>query len=119
VDEGPDLADPVDIDAWEDELDDMTHGALRKVKSWPVLRQEIKKTLKAQHKSLALSEINQLIILRDFATLLIKGMTRAQASLRIAEQWRDGAGTHFARRVCALARHYQVFEKLPKETRGR
>lgn len=32
--------------------------------------------------------------------------------------WHEENGNHFARRVRALARHYQLFEELPVETRG-
>jgi hypothetical protein len=48
----------------------------------------------------------------------LKGLNCIPASLEIARQWHEGQGAHFAHRVCALARHYQVFEQLPVEKRG-
>jgi hypothetical protein len=89
------------MEAWEDELDEMVHGASCETKSWPQMRQEIKRTLKSQHKSLALSQVNQLIILQNFATLLMKGLTRGQASMQIAQQWlsvQDAAAAGTGRR---------------------
>ena len=53
-----------------------------------------------------------------FATLRIKGVGRMAASREIARQWHDGEGTHFARRVCVLARHYQLYEQLPTQNWG-
>jgi len=38
--------------------------------------------------------------------------------MEIAHQWHEGQGNWFARLVCALAHHYQTFEKLPAEKRG-
>jgi len=58
------------------------------------------------------------MILSNFATLRLKGASRIGASEEIARQWHDGVGKHFARRVRALARHYQIFEQLPIERRG-
>ena len=66
----------------------------------------------------ALTQINQLIILRNFATLRIKGLGRMAASEQIAQQWHEGRGIHFARQIRALAHHYQRFEQLPPEKRG-
>ena len=62
--------------------------------------------------------INQLLLLRNFATLRIKGTRKIAASCKIAQQWHDGEGIHFARHVQALACHYQVFEQLPTQTAG-
>lgn len=58
------------------------------------------------------------MLIRSFATLRLKGLGRVEASLEIARQWHKGEGVHFARKVRALARHYQVFEQLPAEKRG-
>lgn len=41
-----------------------------------------------------------------------------EASRAIALQWHEGEGVHFARRVRALARHYEIFEQLPREQHG-
>src|SRR5262249_1801869 len=68
--------------------------------------------------SLPLLQINQLLILANFATLRLKGFKCINASLQIAQQWHEGQGAWFARRVRALARHYQIFEQLPIEKRG-
>ena len=64
------------------------------------------------------NRINQFLILRNFATLQIKGIGCIVASQEIARQWQDGTGLHFAHRVCFLARHYQLFEQLPANNQG-
>jgi len=59
--------------------------------------------------------------LRNFATLRLKGLGRIAASKEIARQWHDkldGSSDHFACRIRALARHYQIFEQLPRERCG-
>ena len=102
---------------WEEELDEhVMVGA--DIRTWEVLREEVKKELKRGKQTLPLSQINQYLIICNFATLRIKGLSRIAASQEIARQWHDGQGAHFARRVRALARHYQVFEHLPGERRG-
>lgn len=58
------------------------------------------------------------MIICNFATLRLKGVSRTQAGIEIARQWHEGKGDWFARRVRALARHYQLFGQLPRETRG-
>lgn len=106
-------------DTWEDELDEtLTPNA--KIRDWGALRAQIKADLKKKHKSLPLSQLNQLMILRNFANLRLKGYNRTQASIEIARQWheRDSSNAYFACRIRALARHYQIFEQLPKERRG-
>ena len=60
-----------------------------------------------------LSQINQLLIILNLATLHIKDASQTQVSLEIARQWHDGQENWFAWRVQALARHYQIFEQLP------
>jgi hypothetical protein len=63
---------------------------------------------------LPMKDINQLMILRNFATLQLKGQGWVAASREIAAQWHEklgGSSEHFA---C----HYQVFEQLPVESRG-
>jgi len=69
-------------------------------------------------KTLPLSQLNQLMIISNFATLQLKGLSRTQASIEIACQWHEGQGNWFSRHVRALACHYQIFEKLPVEKRG-
>jgi hypothetical protein len=83
-----------------------------------VLRDQIKANLKKQGSTLPLSQINQLLILRNFTTLRLKGYWTIAASLEIARQWHEKDGTHFARKVRSLAQHYQLFEQLPQEKRG-
>ena len=106
-----------DIEDWEEALDDAVQGNAD-IRDWEVLREQIKTTLRKKSKQLPLTQINQLMILTNFATLRLKGYTRNAASLEIAKQWHNGDGVWFARRICSLARHYQVFEQLPIEKRG-
>ncbi len=63
--------------------------------------------------------MNQLAILRNFATLCIKGVRRIAASEEIVQQWHEGSGIHFAHQIRFVAHHYQLFEQLPAEKRGR
>jgi len=58
------------------------------------------------------------MILRNFATLCLKGLQCIVASEQIAEQWHEGRGIYFARQIRELARHYQRFEQLPPKKRG-
>ncbi|KAJ3978884.1 hypothetical protein F5890DRAFT_1559520 [Lentinula detonsa] len=89
------------------------------VRGWEDLREEVKKELeKSKKKSLPLSKINQLLIIRNFCTLSLKGFSRIEASRQIALQWHEKEGVHFARCVRQLIRHYQVFEQLPTENQG-
>ena len=74
--------------------------------------------MKKAGNTLPITQINQLLILRNFATLQLKGYGKIEASFEIARQWHEGEGKHYARKVRALARHYQVFEQLPTEKRG-
>jgi hypothetical protein len=62
--------------------------------------------------------LNKLTILRNFATLRIKGVRRIAASEEITRQFHKGTGHHFARQIRALAQHYQLFEQLPEEKQG-
>ena len=103
---------------WEHELDEMVQHSPAEIKDWKVLRAQIKQDLKKKSKILTLSAINRLMIVANFATLRLKGVSRITASEEIARQWHEGEGKYFARRVRALARHYQTFEQLPVECRG-
>ena len=107
-----------EAEEWEDELDDGLTGRPSEIRDWNTLRTQIKADLKKKGRTLPLSRINQLMLLSNFATLRLKGLSRMQASLEIAQQWHEGDGIWFARRVRALAHHYQVFEQLPHERRG-
>jgi hypothetical protein len=77
-----------------------TTGPLR---GWDEIQTEIKAELKKNSKILPLSRINQLMIIRNFATLQLKGVSRIQAGAEIAHQWHEGKGDWFARRVTILA----------------
>jgi hypothetical protein len=103
---------------WEHELDERVQNSQSEIQDWSALRAQIKADLKKQYRQLSLSQINQMMILSNFATLRLKGLPRIEASERIAEQWHEKEGKWFARRVRALARHYQNFEQLPMERRG-
>lgn len=90
------------------------------IKGWEELRAIIKEDLKKSKKrGASLTEINQLLILQNFTTLRLKGMRRIKASEYIAFEWHEGNGTHFAKQIRILARHFQLFEQLPHEKRGR
>jgi len=118
----PIIVDPGDhdeeVEDWEAELEEVVEGPKTHIRDWADLRADIKKDLKKHSKTLPLSRLNQLMIICNFATLRLKGLSRTQASIEIARQWHEGQGNWFARRVRALARHYQIFEKLPVEKRG-
>jgi hypothetical protein len=82
---------------WEDELQEQERGGVE-VRGWYELREQIKKDLQQKGKKthLSFSQINQLLLIRNFATLRLKGMGRIAASLEIAHQWHEDKGAHFA-----------------------
>jgi hypothetical protein len=89
------------------------------IRGWEELRQQIKEDLKRAHKnSKSLTCTNQLLILRNFATLHLKGVQRIAMSEEITRQWDEGVSTHFTHQVRFLVHHYQLFEQLPVEKRG-
>ncbi|KZT68737.1 hypothetical protein DAEQUDRAFT_745617 [Daedalea quercina L-15889] len=97
----------------------MEPRAKEDIRGWHELREQIKADLaKTKKRHATLTEINQLLILHNFATLRLKGFQWIPASQEIACQWHEGEGVHLARRVRMLARHYQLFEQLPVEKRG-
>lgn len=110
--------DEDDLEDAEDELEEGVQGPKAHIRDWADLRKDIRDHLKKHSKTLPLSQINQFLIISNFATLRLKGLSRTQASLEIARQWHEGQGNWFARRVRALAHHFQIFEKLPAEKRG-
>jgi hypothetical protein len=118
----PVIVDPGDhdeeVEDWEAELEEVVEGPKSHIRDWADLRTNIKKYLKKHSNTLPLSRLNQLMIICNFATLRLKGLSRTQASIKIARQWHEGQGNWFAWRVCALACHYQIFEKLPVEKCG-
>jgi len=62
-------------------------------------------------------QLNQLIIC-NFTTLQLKGLSWTQASIEIAHQWHEGQSNWFAWHVHALTCHYQILGKLPVEKHG-
>jgi hypothetical protein len=86
------------------------------VRGWIELCKQIKDDQRQGHRqNKSLTHMNQLSIVRNFATLRIKGMRRMAASEAVARQWHDGMGIHFAHWIQFLACHYQLFEQLPTE----
>jgi hypothetical protein len=67
---------------------------------------------------LPLPKINQYLIISNFATLRLKGLSLTEASIEIVHQWHKGVGNWFTHQVRALVQYYQVFEALPEERRG-
>ncbi|KAJ7594803.1 hypothetical protein C8J56DRAFT_885293 [Mycena floridula] len=112
--------DEQDFEEWEleGEVINLMPSTVPEIKPWNILWDQIKADLKKKSKTLPLSKVNQLMILRNFATLRLKGHGKMDASQHIAQQWHEDEGVHFARRVRALARHYQLYEQLPIERRG-
>ncbi|KAL1673126.1 hypothetical protein EV122DRAFT_255366 [Schizophyllum commune] len=116
---------PSQSDAEEEEMDtylEITGCELRpqsEIRDWAVLRKQIEQDLaRAKRDDLKMAQINQLLLLRNFATLRLKGYGRIAASQHMAVEWHQGEGVHFARQLRALARHYQLYEQLPPETRA-
>ena len=109
-----------DWEPWEEELHDVAVGAKTEIRSWKVLREQIKDNLKNDRGKLTISHLNQLNILCNFATLMLKGYCWIPASLEIANRWHDATepSPSFARRIRALPWHYQTFEQLPQGHRG-
>ena len=52
--------------------------------------------MKKAGNTLPITQINQLLILQNFATLQLKGYGKIEASLEIAQQWHEGEGKHYA-----------------------
>jgi len=100
-------------DGLEHDLNNCVHGGLE-ICGWDKLREQIMKDLERGAKTMPLTTTNQLLVLRNFTNLQLKGYGKMEVSLEIACQWHPSKGTHYARKV-ALACHYQVFEQLPEE----
>jgi hypothetical protein len=115
----PELATPLEeSEEWELDFEEHIHAG-SEIRDWSVLREQIKTDLKKQKNKLSLTQINQLLVVQNFATLRLKGYLRIPASEAVAQQWhRNENPVYFARKVRALARHYQLFEQLPIEKRG-
>lgn len=123
-DDEDDCGDATNNSAGEEEMDDLSDAgaepkAKEDIRGWHELREQTKSDLEMAHEQNSpIARIKQYTILRNLATLRIKGRGRMAASKDIARQWHEGEGVHFARRVRSLARHYQLFEQLPVEQRG-
>ncbi|KAJ7035472.1 hypothetical protein C8F04DRAFT_1182375 [Mycena alexandri] len=107
-----------DLEAWEEELDENIAGPKGTKKPWPELREKIQMDIKKGQKTLPLSRLNALMVLLNFATLVIKGYGRIEASRQVATSWHKKEGVWFTRRIRDWARHYEIFETLPSERRG-
>lgn len=114
--EGADEIDEENGEAWEDELEENVYDPQMEIRLWDVLKKQLEKAL--NDRTLPRSRVNQLTVLGYFANLRLKGYSRITASHLIATVCKGGEGKWFARRVRELARHYQIFEDLPKERRG-
>ncbi|KAK2465445.1 hypothetical protein APHAL10511_002517 [Amanita phalloides] len=93
------MAAEEELEAWEEEsnmLAGICSSITTHVKGWEELRKQIKKELQKHSKSLSLSQINQHMILANFTTLHLKGLSWISASEEIARQWHDGKGSWFA-----------------------
>jgi hypothetical protein len=119
------LLDSQDDEATQSEIeeDDIDHAfdatgfepkAKDKVCGWEELQEQIKEDLRKGHRvHKPLSQMNQLIILRNFATLRIKGLQCMATSEEIVQQWHNHTGIHFTCQIQFMACHYQLFEQLP------
>lgn len=113
-----------EAESWEEELEEvMITVSKADIRPWDVLRTQIegdiKKSLKT--KKVAQSQLNQLMTLRGFATLRLRGLGKIEASKQVAQQWQNdvqGSAVSFARRIRSLATYYQLHEQLPPESRG-
>ncbi|KAF9510731.1 hypothetical protein BS47DRAFT_1364327 [Hydnum rufescens UP504] len=121
----PTVEDSRDMEDDEDkEINELMQGhalcSPLELPDWPYLRNEIDKVLDKEKKvcHLPYSQLNQYQLLHSFATLQIKGLGRIAASIHIALSQHKGEGAWFARRICALACHFEKYEQLPIECRG-
>ena len=85
------------VEDWEDELEETVCGPINQVKGWDELWKQIKEDLKKNSKTFPISHLNQLFILSSFATLRLKGVSQITASHKIAQQWHECKGTHMVR----------------------
>jgi hypothetical protein len=106
------------LEAFEEELDDITDAGVDKERSWETMLSELDKILKTSFNTLGCSDYTQFLILKNFVMLLVKGLSMMEASKLVADQWHKGSGVHFAQRVRALARHYCTFGRIIGEGRG-
>jgi len=74
-----------DGEAWEDKLEENVCSPQVKPHLWDVLQKKVKDNLRKKSKILSLSQLNQLMILANFATLWLKGISHMNASVEIAQ----------------------------------
>ena len=84
-----------DVEDDEDELMEGVQGPKGHIRDWIDLRKDIKALLKKNSKILPLSQLNQYLIISNFATLRIKGLSHTHANLEITWQWHEGQGNWF------------------------
>ncbi len=88
-----------EVEDCEAELEEVVEGPKGHIQDWADLCTNIKNHPKKHSKTLPLSQLNQLMIISNFATLQLKGLRWTQASIEIAHQWHEGQGNWFARCV--------------------
>ena len=69
-------------------MDTRVLQAERDIRDWATLREQINNDLR-NTKNLPQRHINQLLIIRNFATLRLKGLSCIKASVEIACQWHE------------------------------
>ena len=73
------------------------------IRSWEELREQLKSDLlEGYKKNERPTNVNKLTIIRNFATLRIKGVRHIAPSEEIARQFHEGTGCHFARQIRVL-----------------
>ncbi|KAI6094615.1 hypothetical protein F5141DRAFT_1223548 [Pisolithus sp. B1] len=88
VDDGVSEREDSGAEDWEEELEvTMKPGSGTPTWNWVELHDQIKADLKKHSKTLPLLQVHQLLILSNFATLWLKGVSQIGASLEIARQW--------------------------------
>jgi hypothetical protein len=78
-------------EALEDELEENLRGD-ETVKDWGTLRDMAKQQLKKNKNKLTMTQINQLMMISNFATLRLKGFKQEEYGRLIAQQWHHGKG---------------------------
>jgi len=107
--------DDKDMEVWEMELDDGVANPQQDIKLWSELQMQIQHDIKNGCKTLPVGHLNQLMILFNFATLMMKGYPHMEASQWISVAWNGTTGYWFGCWVRELARYYKIFKQLPIE----
>ena len=90
--------DEYNVNGWEEDLEECIHGDGVDIQGWQEFCQQIK-DLKKGGNSLPLTKINQLLVLKNFTTLQLKGYGKIKASIEIAQQWHQGKGKHYPQKI--------------------